>query len=105
MSRSLPTKPLNQLRRPWPLSPPLPRQPLQPTSHRLPLPHATYTTITTTRCIISVLPGFNQIVAHHAASSVVKKATLCPTALPAPSFNASSTSRRVPAPALRLEDI
>ena len=30
--------------------------------------------------------------------------TLCPTALPAPSFNASSASRRMPAPALRLED-
>ena len=42
--------------------------------------------------------------ARHTASSAAKKATLCPTALPAPSFNASFASKHAPAPAPCLED-
>ena len=49
-------------------------------------------------------PAVDRIAGLHAASSAVKKATSCPTVLPTQSFNASSSSRSVPAPALCLED-
>ena len=68
MSRSLPTKPLHQPQRPWPLSPPLPRQLLLPPSHRLLLLHATSTT---TMGMKETFPAFPA--AYHAASSVMKK--------------------------------
>ena len=49
-------------------------------------------------------PAVKWIVALHVASSAVKKATSCPTVLPARSFNASFASKHAPAPVPRLED-
>ena len=49
-------------------------------------------------------PAVRWIVAHHIVSYAEKKDTLCPTVLPAQSFNASSANKHVPAPASRLED-
>ena len=40
----------------------------------------------------------------HVASSAAKKATSCPTVLPAQSFNASSISKHAPTPVPHLED-
>ena len=104
MSRSPPTKPRPHLWPLWLLSPLLPQQPLQPLNRRLPLPLAISTRITARNLHSTVLPADKWIVALHIASSAEKKATSCPTVLPARSFNAFSSNKHGPAPAPRLED-
>ena len=83
---------------------PQPQQPLQPLNRLLPRPPATSTRITVKSLPSIALPVVKWIAARHVASSAAKKATSCPTVLPAQSFNTSSASKHTPAPAPRLED-
>ena len=58
---------------------------------------ATSTRITVKSLLSIALPVVKWIAARHVASSAAKKATSCPTVLPAQSFNAPSASKHEPA--------
>ena len=79
-------------------------QPLQPLNRLLPLPPATSTKTTARNHHSTALPAVRWIEDRRAASSAEKKATLCPTALPARFSNATFASKHAPVPADRLED-
>ena len=67
-------------------------------------PLATSTRIIAKNLPSIALPIVKWIAALHVASSAAKKATSCPTVLPAQSFSSSFASKHAPAPAPRLED-
>ena len=88
---------------PWPLSSLLLPQLL---NRLLPLPLSLATSTRSTVKILrsTALPADRWINDHHAASSAERKDTSSPTARPVQFSSAFSASRRVPAPADRLED-